>query len=67
MIQRLTFLTATLFLALAGMINASAYAKPIDTGSRRELFVDKYLIQRMEGVRIKLHRLSELHHGVAQR
>ena len=28
---------------------------PIDIGSRRELFVDNYILQRMEGVRLKLH------------
>ena len=27
----------------------------IDIGSRRELFVDRHLIQKMEGVRLKLH------------
>lgn len=30
--------------------------EPIDIGSRRELFVDQYLIERLEGVRLELHR-----------
>ena len=30
--------------------------EPIDIGSRRELFVDQYLIDRLAGVRLELHR-----------
>ena len=29
---------------------------PIDIGDRRELFVDRYLIDKMEGVELRLHR-----------
>ena len=29
--------------------------EPVDIGSRLELFVDDYLIESMEGVRLKLH------------
>jgi len=35
---------------------AVATAQPIDIGSRRELFVDRLLIDRMEGVALRLHR-----------
>jgi hypothetical protein len=37
------------------LANGLSAAELIDIGSRRELFVDKYLIERMEGVRLKLH------------
>ena len=30
--------------------------EPINIGSRRELFVDQYLIERLEGARLQLHR-----------
>lgn len=30
--------------------------EPVDIGSRRELFVDQYLIERLDGVRLELHR-----------
>ena len=30
--------------------------EPIDIGSRRELFVDQYLIEDLNGVRLELHR-----------
>jgi hypothetical protein len=30
--------------------------EPVDIGSRRELFVDDYLIEAMEGVQLRLHR-----------
>ena len=33
----------------------SAGAKPIDIGSRRELFVDRYLIDQLRGVTLELH------------
>ena len=34
----------------------SPAAEPIDIGSRRELFVDGFLVDRLEGVRHRLHR-----------
>lgn len=34
---------------------AIATAQPIDIGSRRELFVDRLLIERMEGTELRLH------------
>ena len=30
--------------------------EPIDIGARRELFVDQYLIEQLDGVRLELHR-----------
>ncbi|MFA6564669.1 MAG: hypothetical protein WCV00_22375 [Verrucomicrobiia bacterium] len=35
--------------------NACAADAPLDIGSRRELFVDRYLIERFDNVRLKLH------------
>jgi len=34
----------------------SVAAEPIDIGSQRELFVDHHLIERLDGVRLELHR-----------
>lgn len=35
--------------------NVFAWGEPIDIGSRRELFVDKYLIEQMHKTNLKLH------------
>jgi hypothetical protein len=48
----LLILTASTFL-IALPARAS---EPIDIGTRRELFVDQHLIDRLEGVRLQLHR-----------
>lgn len=48
-----------LLLAVFAVLNGSgliAADPPIDIGSRRELFVDRFLIDRMEGVDLRLHR-----------
>ena len=37
-------------------MTASASSQPINIGSRRELFVDRQLIERMAGVELRLHR-----------
>lgn len=37
------------------LINAPSWGQPIEIGTRRELFVDKYLIDRMDQVQLKLH------------
>ena len=42
----------TLFAALSP---AARPAEPIDIGNRRELFVDRYLIDKLDGARLKLH------------
>ena len=34
----------------------SLAAEPVDIGSRRELFVDRYLIDTMTGTTLQLHR-----------
>jgi hypothetical protein len=47
---------ALLALALAPALRAAEPATPIDLGSRRELFVDKYLIDRLDGVSLRLER-----------
>ncbi|MBN2312507.1 MAG: hypothetical protein JXM79_01170 [Sedimentisphaerales bacterium] len=41
-----------LFFILSGLTLAE---ESIDIGSRRELFVDRYLIERLDGVRLRLH------------
>lgn len=41
---------------LTCMPAAAVADEPIDIGSRRELLVDRYLIDRMDGVRLQLHR-----------
>ncbi|MDP6720146.1 MAG: hypothetical protein QGF59_15910, partial [Pirellulaceae bacterium] len=43
----------TLFIALASTSHAG---DPIDIASRRELFVDRHLIERLDGVQVTLHR-----------
>lgn len=58
--------TALLGVAATGYTNAaltvrsqepgSGNSEAIDIGSRRELFVDQYLIDRLDGVRLELHR-----------
>ena len=37
------------------LLPLSAFAQPIDIGSRRELFVDQLLIDKLQGVELKLH------------
>ena len=52
--HRITALMVILFFAahaVAGNANP-----PIDIGSRRELFVDHHLIDRLDGTRLVLHR-----------
>ncbi len=44
---------STIVLVLAAIAQST---EPIDIGSRRELFVDHYLIERLDGVRLELHR-----------
>lgn len=48
----------TRLLAWVGLLTSSLLtaAEPVDIGSRRELFVDGYLIDQFEGVRLELHR-----------
>ena len=41
---------------LAATAPAVRAAEPIDIGSRRELFVDRFLIQRLTGATLELHR-----------
>ncbi|MDA1014777.1 MAG: hypothetical protein O3A00_10040, partial [Planctomycetota bacterium] len=36
--------------------SSSLAVEPIDIGSRRELFVDQHRIERLDGVRLELHR-----------
>lgn len=41
---------------VTGLASANAHAvEAIDIGSRRELFVDRYLIERLEGASLRLH------------
>lgn len=48
-----TFLAAIVLLSSSSVVSAT---EAIDIGLRRELFVDRYLIARLDGVRLKLHR-----------
>ena len=54
--MRTTILTALgAFLVFSRATAAPPEEEPLDIGSRLELFVDDYLIDSMEGVRLKLH------------
>jgi hypothetical protein len=48
-----TFLAILLLAPLS--VHSADPAKPVDLGSRRELFVDPFLIDAMDGVALKLH------------
>jgi len=41
---------------LSTRLSAADAAQVVDIGSRRELFVDRYLIERLAGARLELHR-----------
>ncbi|QDU04697.1 hypothetical protein V6x_44270 [Gimesia chilikensis] len=41
--------------SLPMLLPLSAFAQPVDIGSRRELFVDRLLIDKLQGVELKLH------------
>ena len=58
MSQRFSSALATLSAAviLASGVASSLAVEPIDIGSRRELLVDQHLIERIDGVRLELHR-----------
>lgn len=45
----------TLFVLISGTLSALGGEKPIDIGSRRELFVDPYLIDKLQGTSLVLH------------
>jgi hypothetical protein len=36
-------------------VSAAAETKPVSIGSRRELFVDRFLVEQLDGVRFQLH------------
>ena len=44
-----------LLLLVLSSVTATA-AEPVDIGSRRELFVDHYLVEKMHGTELRLHR-----------
>jgi len=54
-----------LFAGMAACCPATAEPDPVDIGTRRELFVDHSLIERMDGVRLELHHPQPA--GVAMR
>ena len=43
-------------LLLSLIVTASAVAAPIDVGSRRELFLDRYLVETLQNTTLQLHR-----------
>ncbi len=47
-------LACLLVLASSGQVQAAAENQPIELGSRRELFVDHFLIERLDGVELEL-------------
>lgn len=51
--RRALRLTATILLTLGATAQA---ATPVDVGARRELFVDRHLIDRIDGTTLTLHR-----------
>ena len=53
---RFSSTAAALALSLMGAALQAADAEVIDIGGRRELFVDGYLIERMDGAALRLHR-----------
>jgi hypothetical protein len=52
----LAFATSLLAFAISDVCGAGS---PLDIGSRRELFVDDYLVERMSGASLKLHHPIE--------
>ncbi|TWT60768.1 hypothetical protein [Rubinisphaera italica] len=46
----------TMFYALLLVTSTACGDEPIDIGSRRELLVDRHLIEKMDGVQLQLHR-----------
>ena len=49
-------LSAATVPAFATRLSAADSAQTVDIGSRRELFVDRHLIERLAGTRLELHR-----------
>lgn len=47
---------AIMLLALSSVVPTLAAEKPIDVGSRRELFVDNFMIDSMKNVELKTHQ-----------
>ncbi len=52
-------LTILVTSSLSSTLNELVAAESIDIGTRCELFVDEYLIERMTGARLALHRPLE--------
>ena len=48
--------TVVLVASLAGVLQAQDDDAPINIGGRRELFVDSFLIDKLDGARQRLHR-----------
>ena len=51
-----SFAAAAVMLTLSVGWGHAADPEVIDIGSRRELFVDKYVIENMDGAELRLHR-----------
>src|SRR5688572_27125401 len=56
MTARLAGWGAALALGLCPALRADEPAKPIDLGSRRELFVDRHLIDKLDGIALRLEQ-----------
>ena len=53
--MRTLTVAALLVVALPLGRSVAAATRPVDIGSRRELFVDRHLIERIEGAQLVLH------------
>lgn len=55
MMRKALVVFSLLFSVAAASANPTEKTETLDIGSRLELFVDDYLVESMEGVRLKLH------------
>lgn len=53
--RRLAFTCTILYLLIASLFTIAQAADPINIGSRRELFVDDYMVDSMKNVELKSH------------
>ncbi len=52
----LACLVCSLFLSFVSLLSAGLAAGPIEIGSRLELMVDDYLVEKFDGARLEMHR-----------
>jgi hypothetical protein len=49
----------TFLILLTALCGAASAQDPVNIGNRRELFVDRFLIDQLNGVRLQLHTPRE--------